>query len=132
MPASTSAAATSSWVESGFEAHKETCAPPAFSVSARFAVSVVTCRHAEMRIPSSGLSFAKRALIWASTGMLRAAHSILLWPLSASLGFLTSPLLPRLLLDNLLRPAAAETDTCVDMVFLPFIRRCLRSSAAPD
>ena len=45
----TSAAATSSCVESGFEAQSRTSAPPAFSVRARLAVSVVTCRHAEMR-----------------------------------------------------------------------------------
>ena len=46
---STSAAATSSCVESGFDAHSTTSAPPAFSVRMRFAVSVVTCRHAAMR-----------------------------------------------------------------------------------
>ncbi len=46
---STSAAATSSWVESGFDAHSTTSAPPAFRVRMRFAVSVVTCRHAEIR-----------------------------------------------------------------------------------
>jgi hypothetical protein len=46
---STSAAAVSSWVESGFEAQRTTSAPPALSVRARFAVSVVTWRHAEMR-----------------------------------------------------------------------------------
>jgi hypothetical protein len=46
---STSAAATSSCVESGFDAQSTTSAPAAFSVRARFAVSVVTWRHAEMR-----------------------------------------------------------------------------------
>ena len=45
----TSAAATSSCVDSGFDAQSTTSAPPAFSVRARFAVSVVTCRHAEIR-----------------------------------------------------------------------------------
>ena len=43
---SQSAAATSSWVDSGFDAQSATSAPPAASVSIRFAVSVVTCRHA--------------------------------------------------------------------------------------
>ena len=50
MPASTSAAATSSWVDNGFDAQSATSAPPACSVSIRFAVSVVTCRHAPMRM----------------------------------------------------------------------------------
>ena len=45
----TSAAATSSWVESGFDAQRTTSAPPAFSVRIRFAVSVVTWRHADTR-----------------------------------------------------------------------------------
>ena len=47
----TSAAATSSWVERGFEAQRKTFAPPAFSVIARFAVSVVTCRQAARLMP---------------------------------------------------------------------------------
>ena len=51
----TSAAATSSCVESGFDAQSDDSAPPAFSVRARFAVSVVTCRQAEMRIPGERL-----------------------------------------------------------------------------
>src|SRR6184192_3770056 len=42
-------AATSSCVESGFDPHRATSAPPPFSVTARFAVSVVTCRQAETR-----------------------------------------------------------------------------------
>ena len=45
----TSAAATSSWVDSGFEAHRTTSAPPAFSVRIRFAVSLVTCMTARRR-----------------------------------------------------------------------------------
>ena len=48
---SVSAAATSSWVDSGFEAASRTSAPPAASVSIRFAVSVVTCRQAAIRMP---------------------------------------------------------------------------------
>src|SRR5437762_1083095 len=43
---STRAAATSSCVESGFDAQTTTSAPPALRVRIRFAVSVVTCRHA--------------------------------------------------------------------------------------
>ena len=42
-------AATSSCVDSGFDAQSTTSAPPAFSVRIRFAVSVVTWRHAETR-----------------------------------------------------------------------------------
>ena len=50
MPySSTSAAATSSCVDSGLEAQMTTSAPPACSVRIRFAVSVVTCRQAETR-----------------------------------------------------------------------------------
>jgi hypothetical protein len=60
---STRAAATSSFVDSGFEAHRPTSAPPAASVRARLAVSVVTCRHAESVRPSSGRSLSKRSRI---------------------------------------------------------------------
>src|SRR5689334_24888222 len=68
MPYSaTSAAATSSWVESGFDAHRSTSAPPALSVRARLAVSDVTCRQAETRRPASGFSAAKRSRIAART-----------------------------------------------------------------
>jgi len=42
---------TSSCVESGFDAHNTTSAPPSRKQIARFAVSAVTCRHAEMRNP---------------------------------------------------------------------------------
>ena len=52
----TSEAATSSWVESGFDEHRTASAPPAASVRMRFAVSAVTCRQALMRQPSSGRS----------------------------------------------------------------------------
>src|SRR6185437_2544055 len=71
---STSAAATSSCVESGLDAQRTTSAPPALSVRARFAVSVVTCRHAEIRRPASGCSRSKRSRIAASTGICRSAH----------------------------------------------------------
>ena len=46
------------------------------SVCIRFAVSVVTCRHAPMRMPSSGRSFSKRSRISASTGISPPAHSM--------------------------------------------------------
>jgi hypothetical protein len=46
---STSAAATSSCVDRGFEAQRTTSAPPSLSVRIRFAVSLVTWRHAATR-----------------------------------------------------------------------------------
>jgi hypothetical protein len=88
--ASTSAAATSSCVESGFEAHRTTSAPPAFSVRIRFAVSVVTCRQAEMRMPASGCSRSNRSRIAASTGICRSAHSMRRTPSGASARSFTS------------------------------------------
>ncbi len=78
-----SAAATSSCVDRGFDAHRATSAPPAARVSIRFAVSVVTCRQAPMRMPSNGRSFSKRSRISASTGISPAAHSIRSRPASA-------------------------------------------------
>src|SRR5688572_27479078 len=91
MPYSaTSAAATSSCVESGLDAQSTTSAPPAFSVRARFAVSVVTCRQAEMRMPSSGRSRSKRSRIAESTGICRSAHSTRVTPAGARPRSLTS------------------------------------------
>src|SRR3954470_13025239 len=81
---STSAAATSSCVESGFDAQSTTSAPPAFSVRIRLAVSVVTWRQAEMRYPSSGFSFSNRSPIACRTGICRSAHWILRTPSEAS------------------------------------------------
>src|SRR5688500_12960374 len=81
---STRDAATSSWVDSGFEAQSATSAPPAASVSIRFAVSVVTCRQAATRTPCNGFSLSKRSLIWAITGISPAAQSILPRPDSES------------------------------------------------
>ena len=64
MPKSfTRLAATSSWVDSGFEAQRTRSAPPAFRVRARLAVSAVTCRQADIRIPASGFSLANRSRI---------------------------------------------------------------------
>ena len=71
---STRAAATSSCVETGFEAHSSTWAPPAAGARMRFAVSAVTCMHAAMRMPSSGRSRANRSRMARSTGMSRSAH----------------------------------------------------------
>ena len=52
---SISEAATSSWVESGFEEQRTASAPPAARVRIRFAVSAVTCRQALIFQPASGL-----------------------------------------------------------------------------
>src|SRR5438874_1735028 len=59
-------------------------APPALSVRMRFAVSVVTCRHADTRQPASGRSRSKRSRIAARTGMCRSAHSMRRTPSGAS------------------------------------------------
>ena len=92
MPKSlTRLAATSSWVDSGFEAQSTRSAPPALRVRARLAVSAVTCRQADIRIPASGFSFANRSRIARSTGMSRSAHSTRFRPASASDRSLTSP-----------------------------------------
>ena len=56
IPFSASAAATSSWVESGLDPHSAMSAPPATSVSASTPVSFVTCRHAPNMMPTSGFS----------------------------------------------------------------------------
>ncbi|CAB5063337.1 unannotated protein [freshwater metagenome] len=73
----------SSCVESGFDAQSDNSAPPAARARIKFAVSVVTCMQAEMRIPVNGFSFSKRVRICASTGMFRSAHSILFLPSAA-------------------------------------------------
>ncbi len=49
----------------------------------RLAVSVVTCRHAPMRRPSSGRSRSKRSRIRRRTGISRSAHSIRRTPSAA-------------------------------------------------
>ena len=72
----TRAAATSSWVLSGLLAQSVTLAPPSLSVSARFAVSVVTCRQPDRRKPWRGFSLANRSLMRRSTSISRAAHSM--------------------------------------------------------
>src|SRR3954462_859501 len=87
---STSAAATSSWVDSGFDAQSTTSAPPAFSVRARLAVSGGPGRQAAMRWPASGCSLSKRSRIAASTGICRSAHSMRRTPSGASAMSFTS------------------------------------------
>src|SRR5450759_3773913 len=49
----------------------------------RPAVSVVTCRQAPMRTPSSGFSFSKRSRMALSTGMCMSAHSMRSTPWAA-------------------------------------------------
>src|SRR5262249_7961439 len=108
---STSAAATSSCVESGFDAQSTTSAPPSFSVRIRFAVSLVTWRHAATRYPASGCSRSKRSRMRASPGICRSAHSIRLGPWGASARSLTSCRLVvaiSLLRVRFRRPAAAR------------------------
>ena len=58
-PPRTSAAATSSWVDSGLEAARCSSAPPRTSVRASAAVSGVTCMQAATRTPASGRSAAE-------------------------------------------------------------------------
>src|SRR3984893_18532890 len=80
----TRAAATGSWVESGLLAQRVSSAPPALRARARLAVSVVTWRHPDMRMPWSGFSAANLSRTWARRGISRAAQSISCWPWSAS------------------------------------------------
>ena len=72
-------------------AHQATWPPPSRNVKAKFAVSEVTCKHADMRRPSNGRSLANRFLMSSRTGMSLAAHSILDTPWSARFKSLTSP-----------------------------------------
>ena len=74
----------SSCVDSGFDAHRTTSAPPACSVSARFAVSEVMCRQPAILTPRKVCSRAKRSRIELSTGISRPAHSALRAPSGAS------------------------------------------------
>src|ERR1051326_2369883 len=84
MPQSeTSEAATSSCVDSGFEAISTASAPPACSARARFAVSVGMWAQATSFTPTSGFSSAKRSRIKRSTGISRWAHSMRCLPCPA-------------------------------------------------
>src|SRR5438445_6327565 len=82
-------AATSSCVESGFDAHRTTSAPPSRRQMARFAVSAVTCRQAEMRMPCSGWFLMNSLRMICRTFMDWLAHSIRFLPSSAN----SSPLI---------------------------------------
>src|SRR5271170_1609113 len=86
-------AETSSWVESGFEAQSTTSAPPSRRQMARFAVSAVTCRHAEMRMPLRGWFLMNSLRIICSTFMDWFAHSMRFLPSSASSRLLMSLLI---------------------------------------
>src|SRR5258706_808091 len=91
MPLSrTRLAETSSCVESGFEAQSTTSAPPSRRQMARFAVSAVTCRQAEMRMPFSGWFLMNSFRIICSTFMDWFAHSMRFFPSSASFTLLMS------------------------------------------
>src|SRR5436305_9825244 len=81
-----SEAATSSWVDRGFDAQATTVAPPSRRVRSRLAVSVVMCRQAPMVTPSSGRSLAKRSRMLVSTGMWLSAQAMRWRPSSASSG----------------------------------------------
>src|SRR5512132_1640050 len=83
------AAATSSLVESGLEAHRASSAPPATRARHRLAVSVVTCRQAAMRCPARGRVRASSSATADSTGMRLAAKSILRRPSGARSGSLS-------------------------------------------
>src|SRR5580658_6158518 len=76
-------AETSSCVERGFEAQRTTSAPPSRRQMARFAVSAVTCRQAEMRMPFRGWFLMNSFLIICSTFMDWFAHSMRFLPRSA-------------------------------------------------
>src|ERR1700722_16283484 len=89
-PSAARAAAMSSWVDSGLEAARCTCAPPAVSVRTRTAVSAVTCRQQAAVRPAKGCCSAKAERSMPSTGMARSAQAIPGWPASASPGSVTS------------------------------------------
>ncbi|MBA7701217.1 hypothetical protein ES703_109950 [subsurface metagenome] len=80
----TKLAATSSWVDNGFEAHRVTTAPPALRVLIKLAVSAVTCKQAPILIPFNGFLLKNSSFICESTGMKLSAHSILSFPFSES------------------------------------------------
>src|SRR5262249_3679286 len=66
-------------------------APPSRNAIIKFAVSLVTCRHAETRSPFSGCSLMNRLRICCNTGICACAHSIFRLPASASPMSFTSP-----------------------------------------
>ncbi len=68
-----SAAAISSWVDSGLDAASDTAAPPARSNRTIIAVSAVTCRQAATASSSNGRWTANRCMRPAISGMARSA-----------------------------------------------------------
>src|SRR5579862_1065063 len=74
----------SSCVESGLEAQSTTEAPPSRRVIIRLAVSLVTCRQAETRMPASGWVLMNCLRMVCSTGIDWNAHSVRRFPTSAS------------------------------------------------
>src|SRR5664279_4254497 len=87
MPEShTNAAAVSSWVASGLDAHSRTWAPPACRARRKTPVSGVTCRQAATRTPSKGRSSANLAAIPRRIGIALTAQAIRDRPDSASVG----------------------------------------------
>src|SRR5947207_2466567 len=85
-----SAAAVSSWVDSGLDAASSTRAPPSRSALIKTAVSAVTCRQAAAVRPRSGCSAANLSATRPSTGMARRAQSMRASPDSARPGSATS------------------------------------------
>ena len=81
---STSAAATSSWVDSGFEAQSATSAPPAAASASGWRSRSSRAGTRAIRMPSSGRSFSNRSRISASTGISAPAHSMRSRPAAAS------------------------------------------------
>ena len=85
-----SAAATSSWVDSGLDAARWTRAPADLRTFTRTAVSAVTCRQAATARPSSGRLAANDSRMRPRTGMVRSAQPIRAWPAAARPGSATS------------------------------------------
>src|SRR6202035_170122 len=83
-------AATSSCVDNGLDAHSTTSAPPSRRQMARFAVSAVTCRQAETRMPFSGWFLMNSLRMICRTFIDWLAHSIRFLPRSARSRFFTS------------------------------------------
>src|ERR1035437_7668234 len=86
-------AATSSCVDNGFEGHSATSAPPSRSAIIKFAVSAVTCRQAETRMPLSGWFLMNSLRMICSTFIDWFAHSMRFLPRSASSNPFTSLLI---------------------------------------
>src|SRR6266849_10226657 len=102
-------AATSSCVDNGFEAQSTTSAPPSRRQMARFAVSAVTCRQAETRMPFNGWFLMNSLRIICRTFMDWFAQSIRFLPRSAKSRLFTSQfscvgVVDMLLLFELIKP----------------------------